>query len=73
MIPVSWDQLKTTLPSPLKRMILKCLKVKVEERPTFTDLLTDEYIQKLYQFSPPTKSHDKSNYSKNTADSEKLF
>lgn len=27
IIPVNWDHLKGSLPSPLKRLILKCLKV----------------------------------------------
>lgn len=40
-IPVNWDQLKGILPSPLKRLILKCLKVDYEQRPTFSELLND--------------------------------
>lgn len=70
---MNWDQLKASLPSSLKRMILKCLKVNSFERPTFSDLLTDDYIQKLYQCSPQVKVHEKSNYSKGTADSEKIL
>jgi serine/threonine protein kinase len=72
-VPVNWDQLKATLPSSLKRLILKCLKVSVEERPKFSDLLTDEYIQKLYQHGAHSKADQKSNYSKNTSDSEKIY
>jgi serine/threonine protein kinase len=69
--PINWDQLKGTLPSPLKRLILKCLKVKVEQRPSFSDLLTDEYIRKLYATDAPQKFSLKSTYTKKTADSEK--
>jgi serine/threonine protein kinase len=40
-IPVNWDQLKGSLSSPLKRLILKCLKVDFSQRPTFSQLLND--------------------------------
>ena len=67
-MPINWDQLRGNLPSPLKRLILKCLKVDVDERPSMSDLLTDEYIQKLYNSVP--KYYNKSVTSKVTADSE---
>ena len=65
---MNWDQLRGNLPSSLKRLILKCLRVDMDERPSIGDLLTDEYIKKLYNDVPTYYS--KSMVSKVTADSE---
>lgn len=67
---MNWDQLKSTLPSPLKRLILKCLKIDYKQRPTFSELLNDEYIQKIYQDGCINRHNSKSNYTKVTSDSE---
>ena len=40
-VPISWDQLKGSLPSPLKRLILKCLQVDFLHRPNFSELKND--------------------------------
>lgn len=67
-VPVNWDQLKASLPSPLKRLILKCLKVNSVQRPTFKELLNDEYIQKIYR-EGCLRQASKSNQTKITSDS----
>ena len=69
-IPLNWDQLRGNLPSPLKRLILKCLRVKVEERPAIGDLLEDEYIAKLFENTDGAKYYSKSVVSKVTACTE---
>jgi serine/threonine protein kinase len=68
-MPVNWDQLKGSLPSPLKRLMLKCLKVDHTQRPTFSQLLNDEYIQKISQ-EGCSRPIFKSNCTKITSDSE---